>query len=115
MEGISLETRQKHKWLPEEEAYIRKSYGKKKTSVMSRELDRPYRIVSAKVHRLFPQPKSGEWKIITPWMSSMLERIENIGKSIYDLSLELHEQKIPVEIVEDGNGMMALKSTRTLN
>ena len=108
-EGIKLKCRQLHHWSPEEKKYIQDSYGKKRTSVMARELELSYKSVAAQVHKMFQRQKSGvKLKEITGWMNSMLERVEPNGKSIYDLSVEFHNQGRIVEIPSNNQGQIML-------
>ena len=72
-------------------------------------LELSYKSVAAQVHKMFQRQKSGvKLKEITGWMNSMLERVEPNGKSIYDLSVEFHNQGRIVEIPSNNQGQIML-------
>lgn len=50
---------------------------------------------------------SGKMKRQTPWMESMVEKIEGLGKSVYEVAHEFWQAGVKVDIEENDDGHMA--------
>jgi hypothetical protein len=104
--GVRAKSDGRHTWTEAEENKLMPLYKRHGLRKTARLMGLSEKSIQAKV---IQRKKAIRRKQHTPWMASMLDIIEDAGKSIYDLSLELHFQKGKrVEIVENDEGQLAL-------
>lgn len=97
-----------HNWTREEEDYLRKSYNRIGYDKMAAHLGLPKKKVTAKAEKM--RLRYGEMERVTPWMDSMLVKIKDTGKTLYDLSIELFDMGRKVSVEENANGKLAVFS-----
>lgn len=103
--GILPKRADRNHWTEVELDYLSKNRHKR-VKELSRHLGRGEKAIRVKIHSqgfLY-----GRMKRVTPWMTTMMEKIPNMGKSIYSISTELHQAGRKVEIEQNAQKKMAV-------
>ena len=103
--GIVPKRADRNRWTEVELDYLSKNRHKR-VKELSRHLGRGEKAITIKIHKqgfLY-----GRMKRVTPWMTTMMETIPDVGKSIYDISIELHQAGRKVEIEQNARKQMAV-------
>jgi len=105
--GFSPMSASRHNWTEEEERFLQMNQDDMTNREIASHLNIPESAVRTKRYK---PSMIYEMKRVTPWHARMLEKIDGLGKSIYDISCELYEAGTLVEVRSDGHGKMAVFS-----
>ena len=103
--GIKPMSASRHAWTEEEERFLKMNQDDMTNREIAMHLGIPESAVRTKRYK---PDMVYEMKRVTPWKHRMLEKIDELGKSIYDVSCELYEKGVPVEVRADSHGKMAV-------
>lgn len=103
--GFLPKVDERNRWTKTELDFLSKNRHRR-VKELSKHLGRGEKAITVKIHSqgfLY-----GRMERVTPWMTTMVENIPGKGKSIYDISTELHQAGRKVEIESNGQKEMAV-------
>lgn len=103
--GLQIKSAGKHAWTDEEVAFLRENHGDISYADMADALGISLISITCRMSAI--TAACGKMKRQTPWMESMVEKIEGLGKSVYEVANEFWQSGVKVDIEENEQGYLA--------
>jgi len=105
--GIKAKPEGRHHWTEKEDLYLKRNFRKLAYEKIAGEIGVTKKAIEARVHKK-QYAAGGAMERATPWMPTMLEPVDGIGKNLYDISCEVWEAGRKVAIEENSDGQLAV-------